>query len=118
MSVMNLNEAPLYTERGGTVRLLVTPKTVGSQNLILTHLTLQPGEEFVRHTHEVSEEAYYILAGGGEMNLEGRVFPVQPGEAVYIPPGTEHSLANHGEEPLVLLVTQAPRDEALKRVFG
>ena len=42
------------------------------------------------HYHKRLTEIYYILAGEGEMELDGELYPVKPGDAVLIKPGCRH----------------------------
>lgn len=54
------------------------------------------------HTHEPAE-VYYILAGRGEVFVDGETYPLAVGDAVWIPPNAEHVAYNIGNEPLRLL---------------
>ncbi|MEZ6094229.1 MAG: cupin domain-containing protein [Pirellulaceae bacterium] len=42
------------------------------------------------HYHKKLTEIYYILAGGGHMELDGELHPVEPGMAILIKPGCRH----------------------------
>lgn len=42
------------------------------------------------HYHKRLTEIYYILEGEGEMELDGELYPVKPGDAVLIKPGCRH----------------------------
>ncbi len=42
------------------------------------------------HYHKKLTEIYYILEGEGEMDLDGELFPVKPGDAILIKPGCRH----------------------------
>jgi mannose-6-phosphate isomerase-like protein (cupin superfamily) len=42
------------------------------------------------HYHKRLTELYYVLEGEGEMELDGRRYPVRPGSAVLIKPGCRH----------------------------
>jgi mannose-6-phosphate isomerase-like protein (cupin superfamily) len=42
------------------------------------------------HYHRRMTEIYYILAGQGEMELDGRRHPVAVGDAIFIKPGCRH----------------------------
>ena len=55
-----------------------------------------PGQETgFLHTHKNHEELYFFLAGKGEFQVDGDVFPVEEG-----------SVRNNGTEPLVMLCVQ------------
>jgi len=38
------------------------------------------------------------------MRIEGEEVPVEPGDAVLVPPGVDHGLYNSGTEPLRLVL--------------
>lgn len=42
------------------------------------------------HYHKRMTEIYVVVEGSGEIELDGRRFPVRPFTAICIPPGTRH----------------------------
>jgi mannose-6-phosphate isomerase-like protein (cupin superfamily) len=42
------------------------------------------------HYHKRMTEIYLVLEGEGQMELDGRLFPVKPMTAIYIRPGCRH----------------------------
>jgi mannose-6-phosphate isomerase-like protein (cupin superfamily) len=42
------------------------------------------------HYHKKMTEIYLVLAGEGQMELDGKLIPVRPMTAVYIKPGCRH----------------------------
>jgi len=52
---------------------------------------LQPGSSIGYHLQE-TDEVYYILAGSGEMKMNGKTFTVNTGDAVLTRPGNSHGL--------------------------
>jgi len=42
------------------------------------------------HYHKKMTEIYLVLEGEGQMELDGRLFPVKPMTAIYIRPGCRH----------------------------
>ncbi|GAA2135520.1 hypothetical protein GCM10009760_14160 [Kitasatospora kazusensis] len=60
------------------------------------------------HLHTRTEEVYVLLAGRGEITLDGRPVPVRAGDAVLTGLGTTHGLRNTGTEPLEWLVIEMP----------
>ena len=42
------------------------------------------------HYHKQMTELYFILEGQGQIELDGQLFPLEPGTAVYIRPGCRH----------------------------
>jgi len=82
---------PFTTADGSTIRELLH---TGNQSL--AEATLEPGQETQRHYHRVSEELYYVEEGTGEMELDGELAAVGPGDAVLIPPGAWHQIRATG----------------------
>ena len=67
----------------------------------------QPGTETgFLHTHKNHEELYFFLAGKGEFQVDGKVFPVEDGSVVRVAPEGRRSVRNNGAEPLVMLCVQ------------
>lgn len=42
------------------------------------------------HYHKKMTEIYLVLEGEGQMELDGKLFPVRPMTAIYIRPGCRH----------------------------
>jgi len=49
------------------------------------------------------QEAVYVVSGVGEITVGGKVYPVAPGTAVYVPPRAEHATRRTGAEPVKLV---------------
>jgi mannose-6-phosphate isomerase-like protein (cupin superfamily) len=58
----------------------------------LAEASLAPGQTTQRHYHRASEEIYVVLAGEGELEIEGETRHVGPGDAALIPPGAWHQI--------------------------
>jgi mannose-6-phosphate isomerase-like protein (cupin superfamily) len=99
---------PFTTADGSTIRSLLDRSNAPVANHSLAEATLGPGQATVRHHHRLSEEIYYLIEGSGEMELDGERRAVTVGDAVLIPPGARHTIANTGDGLLRLLVTCAP----------
>jgi mannose-6-phosphate isomerase-like protein (cupin superfamily) len=101
------------TADGSTIRELLGLLTGPVRNQSLAEATLEPGQATVRHRHLETEEIYYLIAGSGRMEVDGETADVTVGDAILIPPGAWHQIANSGAEPLRLLCCCAPpyRDE-------
>lgn len=68
---------------------------------------VEPGGTTFLHRLETSE-VYFILEGGGEMNINGELRRVQRGDAVYIPPRATQQITNAGDEELVFVCIVDP----------
>lgn len=73
----------------------------------IMRLTLEKGCSIGLHRHETNCEALYILSGRASFLLDGREETVSAGQCHYCPKGSEHTVRNDGEEPLVMLAVIA-----------
>jgi mannose-6-phosphate isomerase-like protein (cupin superfamily) len=106
--VRSLQEAEAFTTAdGSTIRELLGLPTAPVRNQSLAEATLAPGQETERHYHAETEEIYYVVEGGGEMELDGESRPVGVGDAVLIPPGAWHQI-RAGDGRLRFLCCCAP----------
>jgi mannose-6-phosphate isomerase-like protein (cupin superfamily) len=99
---------PFTTADGSTIRELCGLPTGGTVQQSLAEATLEPGRATDRHYHAKTEEIYFVLAGSGEIELDGERAVVGPGDAVPIPPRAWHQIRNTGSEPLRFLCCCAP----------
>jgi mannose-6-phosphate isomerase-like protein (cupin superfamily) len=89
---------PFTTADGSTIRVLLDAEAGGARNQSLAEALLAPGQATERHYHAETEELYVILAGAGEMEVEGERREVGPGDAILIPAGAWHQIrASEGE---------------------
>lgn len=51
------------------------------------------------------DEVYYVLAGTGEVEADGRKAPLKPGMAAYLRQGQKVGIRNTGDEPLTLIIS-------------
>ncbi len=65
--------------------------------------TLKPGSSIGYHLQQ-ADEIYYILSGTGEMKMNGKTFPVKPGDAILTRPGSSHSIAPDKNSELTLII--------------
>ncbi|MDH2427208.1 cupin domain-containing protein [Sphaerisporangium sp. TRM90804] len=100
--------------RGGDIRVLLSPKTVGSTSGFSGVLTLGAGEHVSEHYHPYSEEFLYVVRGSLVMRLDGEPVTLEPGEALLVPKNVRHRLENPGPDPAEVvfhLSPLAPRPE-------
>jgi mannose-6-phosphate isomerase-like protein (cupin superfamily) len=50
------------------------------------------------HKHENQEQVYYVLSGTGEVLFDGTRYPVEAGDAVYLPSGIHHQMFNEDSD--------------------
>lgn len=64
---------------------------------------LHPGAAIGYHPQK-EDEVYYILSGTGIMQMNGKEFPVKPGDAILTRPGSSHGLKQTGKDDLALII--------------
>lgn len=102
-------DVPLITDRGGTIRVLISPKTVESTQFILGISTLEVGGEIHNHIHDFSHEAFYVIQGEGLVLFEdNETIFFEQGDAVHIPKGVGHQIKNTGKEEIQVVFTASP----------
>jgi mannose-6-phosphate isomerase-like protein (cupin superfamily) len=108
MHVGSREQAQAFTTLdGSSIRVLVDGAAGGSANQSLAEAELSPGQETQRHYHARTEEFYVLLAGSGEMEIDGERKQVAPGDAVLIPAGARHQI-RAGENGVRFLCCCAP----------
>lgn len=98
---------PFTTADGSTIRVLIDAEAGGARNQSLAEATLEPRQATERHYHAETEELYVVLAGSGEMEVDGERREVGPGDAVLLPPGAWHQI-RAGDDELRFLCCCAP----------
>ncbi len=112
MDVINRDGVEAFvTKDGSTIREILAPRNSVIARQSLAEATVKPGCATQAHYHPVTEEIYYILAGTGEMRIEGEGRVVGPGDGIAIPPGACHQIRNTGTLDLVLLCCCSPAYE-------
>ncbi len=66
-----------------------------------------------RHYHRKLTEIYHVLEGTGTMELDGAVFPIEPGTTVLIKPGCRHRAVGKLKIAVVAIPAFDPTDEWL-----
>ncbi len=69
---------------------------------------LPPGESGDPHTHEASQEAWYVISGTGKLRVGTEEAQLAPDMVVVAPPRIAHQIINDGEEPLKALFLFSP----------
>ncbi|WP_033324413.1 cupin domain-containing protein [Streptomyces yerevanensis] len=95
--IVDLNEVEPNTRRGGDLRAILTPATVGSTSGFMGVAIVQPGERIGEHYHPYSEEFVYVLCGQLEVDLDGDPHPLRPEQGLMIPAYMRHRFRNVGD---------------------
>jgi putative monooxygenase len=106
--IRKVDETPADSRRGGDVRTLLSPKSVGSTSGFMGVATIPAGDWISEHYHPYSEEFIYVCSGSLTADLDGEPQTVNGGEALYIPINVKHRLRNAGDEDAFIVFHLGP----------
>lgn len=112
--IVSLDEAEPNRRRGGDVRAMLTPKSVGSTSGFMGVALIPPGERIAEHYHPYSEEFVFVIDGDLEVDLDGLAHVLGPDQGLMVPRNVRHRFRNVGgvEARMVFhLGPLAPRPE-------
>lgn len=101
-------DMPADTRRGGDVRTLLSPKTVGSKSGFMGVATLAPGDSISEHWHPFSEEFIFCVRGTITAELNDEPQTLAAGQALYVPFMMRHRLKNEGDEDAFIVFHLGP----------
>ncbi|MEV6739246.1 cupin domain-containing protein [Streptomyces sp. NPDC051104] len=106
--IVELGEIEPNTRRGGDLRAMLTPATVGSTSGFMGVAIVQPGDRIGEHYHPYSEEFVYVLNGRLEVDLDGEPHALRPEQGLMIPAYMRHRFRNVGDEEARLVFHLGP----------
>lgn len=103
VTVTSLDDVEAIPLPGGSwSKMVLTSATVPGIVSSLGYSVFKPGSVTAMVAHEV-EEVAFVVAGHGELRLDGSVVPFGPGQALHIPPRLWHAVANTGDADVVMV---------------
>src|SRR5580704_8012292 len=106
--IMALADIVADRRRGGEVRVLLSPKTVGSTSGFMGVASIGPGDKISEHYHPYSEEFVYVVRGTLTARLDGVPYLLEAQQAVLIPQNVRHRLMNEGQEEVFIVFHLGP----------
>ena len=95
MSVANWRKiAQIEDGCGGTIYKVADAGNSGLRSFEIAMCVFPAGETATRHVHHRMEEAYFVIEGEGEVELDGKWYPVKTEDCIAIPIGTIHRMRN------------------------
>jgi len=116
--VRRLSDAAVKDFHRLSSHILMDAGELGSRHMTVTWVEVPSGVSQELHTHEEAEQVYVVVRGTGTLSTTGDTEQLDPGDLALIPPASDHTVANEGEEVLVLLSVQSPAvsvDETYRR---
>ncbi|TVL89484.1 cupin domain-containing protein [Streptomyces sp. SAJ15] len=112
--VVSLGDVAPDRRRGGELRTLLSPKSVGSTSGFLGVAGIQPGDYVAEHYHPYSEEFVFVVEGSLVVDLDGTPRELRADQGLMVPIGVRHRFRNVGLVPARVvfhLSPLAPRPE-------
>lgn len=101
--VVGLGQAdPIELPQGSWSRMLITSAHVDGNRASLGYSVFTPGTVLTAVKHEADEVAY-VVAGSGELRLDDEAVAFSEDDAIFIPAGVWHAVANTGDTDVVMV---------------
>jgi quercetin dioxygenase-like cupin family protein/acyl carrier protein len=94
--VLSAADVPANRRRGGDVRTLLSPATVGATSGFSGTAVLAPGELVTEHYHPFSEEFIHVVDGLVRIEMADESRTLAAGDAVMVPREVLHRMVNAG----------------------
>jgi quercetin dioxygenase-like cupin family protein len=109
MELVRAKEASSLTCGPVTSRQLIFSGNSRSERVTLTRVTVLPGGENARHTHDRAEQVWHVLAGTATLLLsQGLTQRIGVGDTVRFADGEEHGAVNDGTESFEYISVTCP----------
>jgi mannose-6-phosphate isomerase-like protein (cupin superfamily) len=104
MTIIKAAAVPRLSRGGGVETIpLITRQSTGEENRITTGISIYPvGTGAPLHLHNCDEHVT-LLDGAGEVEIAGKVTPLEPSDTTYVVAGIEHAFRNTGDKPMKIL---------------
>ena len=106
--IRSVDDVPPDTRRGGDVRTLLSPKSVGSTSGFMGVATIPPADRISEHYHPYSEEFIYVVSGQLDAQLDGKPHRLNARQGLMIPINVRHRLVNDGDEETFIVFHLSP----------
>jgi mannose-6-phosphate isomerase-like protein (cupin superfamily) len=104
--VLRWDDAKSHVADWGEMRRYFGGTTSATKDVLVAVAVVQPGKS-VHKAHRHAEEEYLaLIQGTGTWSLDGKEFPAQRGDILYVEPWVYHGLTNTGDKPLAFLVVR------------
>ncbi|MCP4164266.1 MAG: cupin domain-containing protein [Chloroflexi bacterium] len=108
LEIAHIDDCTVYNLPGRDWFYLLGPQNSQAKNLVFGLADFPGGALAAAHVHETEEEIIYILEGVGACITADEEKRLEPGVAVYIPPGLSHQIRADGEQTLRLVTLFSP----------
>ena len=106
--IRKIDETPADNRRGGDVRTLLSPKTIGSTSGFMGVATIPPGQGISEHYHPYSEEFIFLVRGTLVARLDGVEKEILARSGMMVPIDVRHKLINRSDEDAFIVFQLSP----------
>ena len=89
----------------------VVSSAQGARHITQTILEYEPGRSPTL-VNPTAECVLYVVDGRGHCYIDGVAYPLKSGTGVFVPPGSEYSVANDGPGRMLVVSSCCPEDRA------
>ena len=82
----------------------------GGDQVLLCHVTYEPGTTVGRHSHDATEQVMWIVDGALLMTVGDETRELRAGDVVVVNRGVEHELVSEGGVTFMEALAPVPRD--------
>jgi len=111
IEVLDNRREAVEAQDGAIVYELDDMETRSRRRFGLASGVLPKGKRAIPHYHRRADEVYYVIDGGGNINLNGSRSMVIPGMVVFVPRGVVHGLESSNEALEVLCLSCPDYDD-------
>jgi mannose-6-phosphate isomerase-like protein (cupin superfamily) len=104
----HIDDCTVYHLPGRDWFYLLGPQNSQAENLVFGLAEFPAGTLAAAHAHQTQEEILYTLSGKGAIITGEKETRLEPGIAVFIPPGLLHQIRVDGGEPLKVVTVFSP----------
>ncbi|UFJ42547.1 cupin domain-containing protein [Brevibacillus humidisoli] len=90
--VERLERRPMFEERRWGWYRVLDYKTTTEREVLTKRLCIHAGKNISYQYHQMRSEVWTIVAGTGEVALDGHLYQVKPGDVLQIPVGAKHGV--------------------------
>jgi putative monooxygenase len=103
-----MDDCPSDTRRGGDLRVLLSPKTVGASAGFMGVARIEPGDYIAEHYHPYSEEFVFLVEGTLTARIDGEPKPMTARSGIFIPINARHKFINESDQEAFIVFHLCP----------
>ena len=113
---VSLDDCIPKTDKGGEVRVGISPLKNKAKSMIMGTVEIKPGDKFEKHIHDKSDEAIYVIDGKGILFIQNCSYKLVKNHMYFVNKGKEHSIINDGNTTLKIVFASAPLDNICSEI--